>query len=185
MKPSSLNATHSLPCTSTYSWQTTHNRANQLMWHLRLQISPGSTSYPALSKTRASSIYSPLFPRCLARTFSSLLRCLTFFLHPRSQLRTQEQTRRQCEQTLSAPPFPLCWAWALLFALDMRGPSSSQTPSLYPTLCPFSFTPGQQSPLSPTFPILPSSGKFPSTVQLYCNFSHLKTIKTLLTSYAP
>lgn len=134
MKPSSLNATHSLPCTSTYSRQTTHNRADQLMLHSRLQISPGPASYPALSKSRAASIYSPLFPRCLARTFSSPLRRLTFLPHPRSQLRAQEQTRRQCEQTLSAPPFPPCWARALLSAVGMRGPSSSQTLSLFPTL---------------------------------------------------
>lgn len=183
MKPSSSNATHSLPCTSTYSCQTTHNRADQLMLHSRLQISPGPASYPVLSKSRAASIYSPLFPRCLACTFSSPLRCLTFLPHPRSQLSAQEQTRRQCEQTLSAPPFPPCWARALLSAVDMSGPSSSQTLSLFPTL--FSFTSGKQSPLSPTFPILPSSGKFPSTVQLYWNFSHLKTIKTFLTSYPP
>ena len=104
---------------------------------------------------------------------------------PSPSLSVENTGTNQKTDSLSTPPFLLCWAWALLFALDMRGPSSSQTPSLYPTLCPFSFTPGQQSPLSPTFPILPSSGKFPSTVQLYCNFSHRKTIKTLLTSYAP
>lgn len=70
--------------------------------------------------------------------------------HPRSQLSAQEQTRRQREQTLSAPPFPPCWGAGSPFRCGHGGPSSSQTSpcSLH---CLFSFTSGKQSPLSPTF----------------------------------